>query len=50
MIINRIVRLKVDMSNPDRSELAIHPHFSNIQHALQTARRFLANQDTPNTV
>ena len=28
--------------------MTIHPHFTNIQHALQTARRFLANQDTPN--
>jgi Mg-chelatase subunit ChlD len=43
-----VVRLKADMSDPDRSELTIHPHFTNIQHALQTARRFLANQDTPN--
>ncbi|HEY2908651.1 MAG TPA: hypothetical protein VGI99_00305, partial [Gemmataceae bacterium] len=42
------VKLKVDMSNPNRSEFSIHAHFTNIQHALQTARRFLANQDTPN--
>lgn len=42
------VKLKVDMSNPNRSEYSIHAHFTNIQHALQTARRFLANQDTPN--
>lgn len=47
-IFNSVVRLKVDMSDPNRSELAIHPHFTNIQHALQTARRFMANQDTPN--
>lgn len=42
------VRLKADMSKPEASELAIHPHFTNIQHGLQTARRLLANQDTPN--
>lgn len=47
-IYNSVVRLKVDMSNPDRSELTVHPHFTNIQHALQTARRLLATQDTPN--
>ncbi len=42
------VRLKVDMGNPARDEFTIHPHFTNIQHALQTARRFLSTQDTPN--
>jgi uncharacterized protein with von Willebrand factor type A (vWA) domain len=42
------VRLKCDMSNPDVLESRIPPHFTNIQHGLQTARRFLANQDTPN--
>ena len=30
------------------SEQFIPPHFTNIQHALSTARRFLASQDTPN--
>ena len=29
------VRLKADMSDPNISELQIHPHFTNIQHALQ---------------
>lgn len=47
-IYNPVVRLKVDMSNPNVTELAIPQHFTNIQHALQTGRRFLANQDTPN--
>jgi uncharacterized protein with von Willebrand factor type A (vWA) domain len=47
-IFSPVVRIKADMSDPDRSELTIHPHFTNIQHALQTARRYLANQDTPN--
>jgi uncharacterized protein with von Willebrand factor type A (vWA) domain len=47
-IFDPVVRKKYDMSNPDRSELTIAPHFTNIQHALQTARRYLANQDTPN--
>ena len=47
-IFNPVVRLKADMSNPSVSEFAIPHHFTNIQHALQTGRRFLANQDTPN--
>lgn len=42
------VRLKCDLSDPDVSEARIPPHFTNIQHALQQARRYLANQDTPN--
>ncbi len=36
------------MSREDISELQIPPHFTNIQHALQLARQFLALQDTPN--
>jgi|SRR5579883_6072 len=47
-IFNPVVRLKADMSNPNVSEFAIPHHFTNIQHALQTGRRFLTNQDTPN--
>jgi uncharacterized protein with von Willebrand factor type A (vWA) domain len=47
-IFNPVVRLKADMSNPNVSEFAIPHHFTNIQHALQTARRCLTNQDTPN--
>ena len=47
-IFNPVVRLKADMSNPNTSEFAIPHHFTNIQHALQTARRYLTNQDTPN--
>jgi uncharacterized protein with von Willebrand factor type A (vWA) domain len=47
-IYNPVVRLKADMSNPDVSEMAIPHHFTNIQHALQTARRYLSAQDTPN--
>jgi uncharacterized protein with von Willebrand factor type A (vWA) domain len=42
------VRKKVDMSKPRVSEFDIPPHFTNIQHALQLARKFLAAQDTPN--
>jgi uncharacterized protein with von Willebrand factor type A (vWA) domain len=42
------VRLKADMSNPDVSEMQIPPHFTNIQHGLQLARKFLSVQDTPN--
>ena len=47
-IFNSVVRLKADMSNPSVSEFAVPQHFTNIQHGLQTARRFLATQDTPN--
>jgi uncharacterized protein with von Willebrand factor type A (vWA) domain len=36
------------MSDPRSSELLIPPHFTNIQHALHLARRFLSAQDTPN--
>lgn len=43
-----VVRLKADMSNPQLTEFDIPWHFTNIQHALQTARRFLSAQDTPN--
>jgi uncharacterized protein with von Willebrand factor type A (vWA) domain len=43
-----IVRKKVDMSNPDISEMMIPPHFTNIQHGLHLARKFLLAQDTPN--
>jgi uncharacterized protein with von Willebrand factor type A (vWA) domain len=42
------VRAKVDMSNPDISELQIPQHFTNIQHALCVARQVLGAQDTPN--
>lgn len=42
------VRLKADMSDPNVSEMRVPHHFTNIQHALQTARRYLSNQDTPN--
>lgn len=43
-----VVRLKVDMSRPDMSEYQVPPHFTNMQHSLQLARRFLSAQDTPN--
>ncbi len=43
-----IVRLRVDMSREDVSEFQIPPHFTNIQHGLLLARRFLTTQDTPN--
>ena len=42
------VRLRVDMSDPDVSEMMVHPHFTNIQASLAMARRLLAGQDTPN--
>jgi uncharacterized protein with von Willebrand factor type A (vWA) domain len=43
-----IVRLKVDMSREDVSEYRVPQHFTNIQHALQLARRLLANTDAAN--
>jgi uncharacterized protein with von Willebrand factor type A (vWA) domain len=43
-----VVRLRADMSREDISELQIHPHFTNIQHALRLARQNLATVDTPN--
>lgn len=43
-----VVRLRVDMADPEVSESMVHPHFTNIQHALSLARRHLANVDTPN--
>lgn len=42
------VRLRADMSRDDISELEIHPHFTNIQHALRLARQNLAKLDSPN--
>ena len=43
-----VVRLRADMSDPKNSELLIPPHFTNIQHALLLARKFLSAKDTPN--
>jgi uncharacterized protein with von Willebrand factor type A (vWA) domain len=42
------VRKKVNMSDPRIGELDIPPHFTNIQHGLHLARKFLSVQDTPN--
>ncbi len=47
-IYDSIVRLRVDMSNPDVSEMRVPSHFTNIQQGLQLARRWLQGQDTPN--
>jgi Mg-chelatase subunit ChlD len=43
-----VVRLRADMSRPDITEGMVPSHFTNIQHALQLARRLLSAQDTPN--
>lgn len=43
-----VIRLKADMSDPEISEIQVPPHFTNLQHGLQLARRHLAAQDTPN--
>jgi uncharacterized protein with von Willebrand factor type A (vWA) domain len=47
-IYSPVVQRCYDMSNPNMSELAIPPHFTNIQHGLQLARKHLSLQDTPN--
>ena len=47
-LFNPVVRLRADLANPNISELDLPPHFTNIQHALQQARMFLAGRDTPN--
>jgi uncharacterized protein with von Willebrand factor type A (vWA) domain len=43
-----VVRLMADMSDPSISESMVPPHFTNIQHALNIARRLLGAQETPN--
>jgi uncharacterized protein with von Willebrand factor type A (vWA) domain len=43
-----VVHLKANMSDPQISEQQIPPHFTNIQHGLQLARKYLSVQDTPN--
>jgi uncharacterized protein with von Willebrand factor type A (vWA) domain len=43
-----VVRKKVNMGDPRISEMDVPPHFTNIQHGLAVARKFLAAQDTPN--
>ena len=42
------IRLRADMSRDDLSEQEVHPHFTNIQHALRLARQNLATVDTAN--
>ncbi|MBU6295491.1 MAG: hypothetical protein KJS91_12485, partial [Planctomycetes bacterium] len=43
-----VVRLRADLSRKDLDEDAIPAHFTNIQHGLSLARKFLAGRDTPN--
>jgi uncharacterized protein with von Willebrand factor type A (vWA) domain len=47
-IFSPVIRKRVDMSDPRVTEMDVPPHFTNIQHALQLARKFLAVQNTPN--
>jgi uncharacterized protein with von Willebrand factor type A (vWA) domain len=47
-VFDPVVWIKADMSNPDISEFQVPPHFTNIQHGLQLARKYLSAQDTPN--
>lgn len=42
------IALRFDMGREEASEFDVPPHFTNLQHGLQLARRFLAAQDTPN--
>jgi uncharacterized protein with von Willebrand factor type A (vWA) domain len=43
-----VVQLKVDMSRANVSEHMVHPHFTNMQHALRLSRQLLAGQDAAN--
>jgi uncharacterized protein with von Willebrand factor type A (vWA) domain len=43
-----VVKLRADLSDPDVNEMMTPPHFTNIQHGLFMARKFLAARDTPN--
>src|SRR5262249_33321284 len=43
-----VIRLRANMSDPNVSEFQVPPHFTNIQHGLHLARKFLSAQDTPN--
>ncbi len=47
-IFDPVVARRYDMSKPHMSESLVPPHFTNLQHGLQLARRTLATQDTPN--
>lgn len=47
-IYDPVVRLRADMSDERITEFDVPPHFTNIQHSLQLARRMLSVQDTPN--
>ena len=47
-ITNPVVRLWADMSDPDVTQAMIPPHFTNIQHGLLLARRYLAGRDAAN--
>lgn len=42
------VQLKIDMSREQISEHMIHPHFTNMQHALRLSRQLLAGQTAAN--
>ncbi|HLJ94608.1 MAG TPA: hypothetical protein VKU02_15585 [Gemmataceae bacterium] len=42
------VMRRYNMGDPNVSELLVPPHFTNIQHGLQLARKYLVAQDTPN--
>jgi uncharacterized protein with von Willebrand factor type A (vWA) domain len=47
-VFDYMVKLCVNMGDPRISELQVPQHFTNIQHGLLLARRFLSVQDTPN--
>jgi uncharacterized protein with von Willebrand factor type A (vWA) domain len=47
-VFDSVVRWKKNMSDPNVSEWHLPHHFTNIQHGLHLARKFLSVQDTPN--
>jgi uncharacterized protein with von Willebrand factor type A (vWA) domain len=47
-IFNPVVRLRVNMSDPEFNPARLPQHFTNIQRGLKLARLQLAAQDTPN--
>jgi uncharacterized protein with von Willebrand factor type A (vWA) domain len=47
ILLDPVVRLKVDMSDKRVIKSSLPPQFTNIQHGMQLARRLLAGQDTP---
>lgn len=47
-VFDPVVRRRYDLGKENISEYMIPPHFTNIQHGLNLARKLLAGRDTPN--